>query len=163
VLAFDWQSESLDLVALATLVSESCAIKAAIVASDEREQGVRKALNFGHTLGHALEAYSLTREPLYHGEAVALGMLGELSLAVQMGVCNSDLLTDLRCGLEKVGLPIKVPFKADLEKLYQLTKLDKKNVSSAVNFSLPEQLGKCRIDCSADRELILQVFGQLIA
>jgi 3-dehydroquinate synthase len=95
--------------ALGPLVSRCVGIKAGVVAADEREQGLRAILNYGHTLGHAIESLSVERggrSRLHHGEAIAVGMVYAAAVAVKLGL--SDLVEDHRRVLEAVGLPTRV-------------------------------------------------------
>jgi 3-dehydroquinate synthase len=89
-------------------VRQSCAAKAAIVASDERESGERALLNFGHTFGHALEAATGFGETLLHGEAVALGMQLAFDLSARLGYCRPEAADRLRRHLAATGLPVSL-------------------------------------------------------
>ncbi len=92
--------------ALTHLVLESCKTKAAIVGADEREAGVRALLNFGHTLGHALEAETGYSDKLLHGEAVAIGMVLAMRLSTHKGLCSPKEVKQLEQHLKAAGLPV---------------------------------------------------------
>src|SRR5690606_5342771 len=95
---------------LADIITESCKIKASIVEADETEGGVRKKLNFGHTVGHAIESLSLeTDQPLLHGEAVSIGICIEAQLAVHTGLLTEKQAAHIRTILSDAGLPIHCP------------------------------------------------------
>lgn len=143
----------LDLNVLEKIVATSCAIKAEIVAKDEREQGLRAILNFGHTIGHALEA--LTDFQVYrHGEAVSIGMVAAARIAVQKGILDSSLYKRLYRLLKSVGLPVEIPPNITAEKLIQSLLLDKKNKDSTITLVLPEDLGKMGFYYFAPEELL---------
>ena len=121
-------------------------IKQKIVEQDPREQGVRKILNFGHTIGHAIESYSITSGlPLRHGEAVAAGMVCEAYLSNKAFVLQ-------RAGVRRITDFIlhhygKYPFPKDaVEDLIYIMKQDKKNVGDSINFSLLKQEGMAVYD-----------------
>ncbi len=131
---------------LAEIVRRSVEIKAEVVASDEREtSGLRAILNFGHTLGHAIEAeggYSTFR----HGEAIAIGMAAAslLALVQDDGWTQTDhkRLVDL---LAKTGLPTRLPVPYSQERLIERTRVDKKAVSGQVRYVLPTRIGHAEV------------------
>lgn len=109
---------------LASVVRRAISLKAQVVARDETERGERALLNFGHTVGHALEAHGRYTKHL-HGEAVAIGMVSELALAAKRGVCSADLVAFTRDLLERLGLPVEVP-RAELAASSSYVEVDKK-------------------------------------
>lgn len=127
-----------DLAALEPLVLTSIAIKAAIVARDEREAGERQVLNFGHTVGHALEAAA--GYAMLHGEAVALGMIVEAAIAESLGVAR-DVRSPLSRTLERCGLPVQLGDDATTDTLLELMTRDKKVRARALRFALPARIG----------------------
>jgi 3-dehydroquinate synthase len=131
---------------LADIIVGSCRIKAAIVQDDETESGTRKLLNFGHTVGHALEALSLeTATPLLHGQAISLGMAAEATISHDQGSLSKVDLNRLRSALSAAGLPIAVRgFSVDdiLKKMQS----DKKNEHGELNFTLPAAIGRAHYD-----------------
>lgn len=118
------------------LVWRNVALKAAVVEQDERESGIRAYLNFGHTLGHAIEAADYH---LLHGEAVALGMAAESYLGVLMDTCGQETLTSIGSLLELFGLPANTEFDADIVK--QRLMSDKKRVAGRQRYVLPLSQG----------------------
>jgi 3-dehydroquinate synthase len=121
------------------LVARSVEIKAEIVRRDEREQGLRQVLNFGHTIGHAIEAAS--GYTLLHGECVAVGMVYEATMAVKVGVATPGTARDVKRAVERVGLPTALPPGATVDKLVALMRADKKVRSGALRFALPREIG----------------------
>ena len=121
------------------LVRRNIQIKADVVARDERENGVRKILNFGHTIGHALEAASgFTRT---HGECGAIGMVVEARIAHRVGVGDAGLADAIATVLHDAGLPTAVPSSLPDEAVLAATRTDKKARGGAVEFALPAKLG----------------------
>jgi 3-dehydroquinate synthase len=124
---------------LTTILERSCQSKAEVVQSDEREQGLRAILNYGHTVGHALE--SLTHYKTYrHGEAVALGMVAAGRIAVALGLWDQDSGTRQENLLKKAKLPTTLPETLDIARCIALTKGDKKVLDGRVRFILPLSL-----------------------
>jgi 3-dehydroquinate synthase len=127
---------------LAEIITWSCRIKAAVVMEDERETGPRKALNFGHTVGHAVEALSLEgSSPLLHGEAVSIGMVVEAELAHAEGLLTSAEHDKVARLLAGAGLPTHIPADQDIPELLSKMRSDKKNVGGSIRFTLLERLG----------------------
>jgi len=121
------------------LVVGSVEIKAGVVARDEREGGPRKSLNFGHTLGHAIETLSGYR--LLHGEAVAIGMALESELAERIGVAECGTTGRVRDAIARAGLPVERPADQDPRTLLALTRADKKARRGVVEYALPRRVG----------------------
>jgi 3-dehydroquinate synthase len=124
---------------LTQLVKRSIEIKATVVAEDEREQGVRAILNFGHTVAHALEAAS--HFELIHGEAVALGMLAEAHLGECLGVTTTGTADAVRESLAAAGLPTQLPPSMDTDRALRLLATDKKSRMGSVRFALLAHIG----------------------
>jgi 3-dehydroquinate synthase len=124
---------------LAALVARSVEIKGAVVARDEREQGERRILNFGHTIGHAVEAAS--GWTLQHGEAVAIGMVVEADIAGRLGLADGDVAERVRRVVHRAGLPAAVPRELDEGALLALTHADKKAAAGRVRYALPARVG----------------------
>ena len=153
---FAWLEENLDAAlelnedAIAKIVARSCQIKAEVVGQDERESdalGVRATLNYGHTVGHAIEA-TTAYGTFLHGEAIAVGMTVAARLALQLGVIETnagrDLLKRQTQLFQRADLPTQMPPDSDFEKLWAAMTLDKKTRGSSVNFILPDKLGHVR-------------------
>jgi 3-dehydroquinate synthase len=155
--------KKLPISALDGLIYESVQIKNNIVINDPKEKGLRKILNFGHTLGHAIESYFLDnadKTPLLHGEAIAIGVILEAFLSTKIcGLPIEDLVQITSAIL--VSFP-KVEFnEIDIGLIMQLLKHDKKNSHGIIKFVLLEAIGQPKIDCEASNELILEAFGLL--
>ena len=132
---------------LALLVRRSVAIKAAVVSSDEKEEGRREILNYGHTFGHAIEHVTGMR----HGEAISLGMVAAAHLGVAVGMLGDDGVDRHRVPLETVGLPTSVP--VDIPRTLDALKQDKKHRGN-LRFVLLEAIGSARIGIEATDEQI---------
>ena len=113
-------------------VQRAVAVKARLVESDERDQGPRRLLNYGHTIGHALER-ALGNERLRHGEAVAIGMHVEAAVAVDRGLMDADDRAQQRDDLIGLGLPVAVPTDVDHAVLTEALGLDKKRAAGAAH------------------------------
>jgi len=160
-----WLENNLDFLisrdenALVKAVEWSCRIKAQVVEQDEKEKGLRTILNFGHTVGHAIE--TVTKYSVYtHGEAVALGMICESRLAVQMGLIDNNLTARLTTLLKKAGLPIALSEPLPIESLIKAMHHDKKNVNNAIVFVLPVATGRVEIFKNVDIRLIENVLKE---
>jgi 3-dehydroquinate synthase len=124
---------------LSRLIEACCRIKARIVSRDPREAGRRLILNFGHTIGHALE--TLTRYRLAHGEAVAIGMVTEARIAGAAGLAPRDLAVRLRSLLERLGLPAAIPARLTPGAILSVARRDKKARQGRIAYALPSRLG----------------------
>ncbi|MDP7004892.1 MAG: 3-dehydroquinate synthase [Phycisphaerales bacterium] len=133
-----------DSETMVELVSQSAAIKAEIVSNDEREQGNRALLNFGHTFAHAIEP--LPELSLFHGEAVSIGICAAVSCAEVIGLVDSDDVDKTRELLTKLGLPTRLPIPVAIGELINLMKKDKKNVDSTLRLVLPSTDGVIIVD-----------------
>jgi 3-dehydroquinate synthase len=125
--------------ALLPIVAESCRIKAHIVELDERESGLRRNLNFGHTAGHALEAVTKYRRFL-HGEAVAYGMLAAAELAAARGVLSTADQEALAAQIRQMG-PLPPVSDLSAPEIVEATKRDKKVIAGRLHFVLPTSIG----------------------
>lgn len=133
-----------DSQAIEELVYRSCQIKRGVVEKDPKEQGERALLNFGHTIGHAIE--KLSNFTLYHGECVSLGMVSAAYISCQKGNITQEELETLKQILEAHGLPVTLPdFPHTPEEILAATKLDKKMESGKVKFILLKTLGEAYI------------------
>jgi 3-dehydroquinate synthase len=129
---------------LTPVIQKTCIIKARIVEQDERERGLRAILNYGHTLGHALEAYHHYNNTYLHGEAVALGMLAAARLACMAQMADSKTLQRQVQIIRRAGLPTQGQGEA-VEKIFKLMKFDKKAQEGNLNFVLTPKIGHARI------------------
>ncbi len=142
------------------LIRKSVAVKAAVVEADPKEKGIRKALNFGHTIGHAIESVAIEQDvEIYHGDAVAYGMVVELYLSMKkLGFGQKHYEAVRR--LVKERFPQYRPV-ADPEELYRLMLHDKKNEQNGVNFTLLRCPGEFEIDNYCSKEEIVDALEQL--
>ena len=148
--------DNVDYRHLGEMVGTSVAIKERIVQEDPLEHGIRKALNLGHTAGHAFESWALTRKPHLHGYAVAWGLICELYLScVKTGFPTGKMRQAVRFVKEVYGeLPITCD---DYEELYAYMTHDKKNTAGIINFTLLGDVGDIRINQSADKNEIYEM------
>jgi 3-dehydroquinate synthase len=124
---------------LEDVIARCVEIKRDIVAEDEFENGNRKLLNFGHTVGHAIEL--LSGYQISHGHAIAAGMAAETHAAVRMGICEAHCLRDILDMLRRYGLPDNTPFEAD--KIARACLSDKKRDGGSITMIFPVETGKC--------------------
>ena len=156
ILSFDIENEKIDTDSLNSLVETSVAVKERIVTEDPKEQGIRKALNFGHTVGHAIESLSFKKKhPLLHGHAVAAGLVSELYLSHKQ--CGMPLDT-MRSAVNYIKSAYPAfGFKCDdYDMLYELMTHDKKNEGGHINFTLLGNVGDIRINQELSKELVLE-------
>ncbi|MGL4597393.1 MAG: 3-dehydroquinate synthase, partial [Bacteroidia bacterium] len=127
------------------LIARSVEIKSDIVQDDPKEKGLRKSLNFGHTIGHALEAFFLERvsSSVLHGEAVAAGMICEAWLSNQQAKLSADELEDITQFIVQRYLPIAIDGDAD-HRLIELMRHDKKNEGGKIRFTLLDRIGQAK-------------------
>jgi 3-dehydroquinate synthase len=134
------------------VVHRCAAIKADVVTKDEKESGERAILNYGHTIGHALEAAG-GYKTLQHGEAVSIGMEAEAILSMELGIAPLEMLAAQNRLLKLCGLPTRAK-KMPEKKILAALKLDKKNVSGRTRFVLPEAVGRVRWGVEVPADLI---------
>ena len=142
-----------DLEKLGAIVGESVEVKQRIVTEDPTEKGIRKALNLGHTVGHAFESLALQRQPVLHGYAVAWGLVCELYLSVaKTGFPVDKMRQTVKFIFDNYGrMPITCD---DYPTLLELMTHDKKNVAGQINFTLLGGIGDIRINQTATKEEI---------
>jgi len=143
----DIRRRDLDEQDWAMLVAHSVAVKQRVVEQDPTEKGLRKILNFGHTLGHAVETYFLTqpRKRLLHGEAIAVGMVAEAFIAFQKKMIDQELLTQIEEYVFAVYGNVRLT-DTDTEPILALTLQDKKNRGNQVRMALLDGPGSCAFD-----------------
>ena len=153
LLTFD--VEEPDLKELGRMVAESVAVKQRIVTDDPTEQGIRKALNLGHTIGHAFESLALQRKPVLHGYAVAWGLISELYLsAIKTGFPTDKMHQTVNFIKEHYG---KMSITCDdYPTLLELMTHDKKNVAGIINFTFLGNIGDIRINQTANKQEIYE-------
>jgi len=145
---------------LGSLIYESVVIKNEVVTQDPTEKGLRKTLNYGHTLGHAIESYCLqnpNRERLLHGEAIAIGMVLATYLSVKELGFSMEKCDEVKSILGEYFRKQEFTYE-EITDICQLMRFDKKNVSGNVHFVLLEAIGKPKIDCIVPYEEIYKAF-----
>lgn len=138
------------------VVKRAMAVKVKVIEEDPYEQGIRAGLNFGHTVGHAVELVS--NFSLLHGEAVAIGMVAEARLAEKMLIAAeglSDSITDVLLGF---GLPVEIPDNLPITELIEVMKVDKKKSAGKLYFALPTKIGEVRV--GVEVENLMAVFEE---
>lgn len=142
------------------LIKQSIQIKNEIVSQDLKENGIRKALNFGHTLGHAIESYFLESEDkkqLLHGEAIAIGMILESYLSYKLELISKDSYAEIKYIITDIFE--KISFNdSDIQKILDLLIFDKKNEFGNIQFTLLNKIGESKINQTVDKSLILLAF-----
>lgn len=145
---------------LSLILTRSCQAKADVVGKDEKEAGLRAILNYGHTIGHAVE--SLTGYKLVnHGEAVAIGMVAAGQIAVQLQMWKSEEAQRQDALIEKTGLPTQLPSGLDIDAIVDSLQTDKKVKDGKVRFILPTQIGAVTITDQVPADVIRQVLMQM--
>ena len=151
---------TLTLDDLDALIHQSVEIKNHIVTEDPNEHGLRKTLNFGHTLGHAIESYFLSqtdKEELLHGEAIAIGMIMEAYISSDLLGFPKDDLKTIKETFLKIFKRVTIE-ASDHHAIIELLKYDKKNEHGNINFVLLEKIGMPKIDCLVENELLIKAF-----
>ena len=151
--------QNIDYADFDSLIYESVEIKNTIVVQDPTEEGIRKALNFGHTLGHAIESYYMTKEnSLLHGEAVAIGMILESYLSLKLNLLSDSEFDSIKKQI--ISIFGKTEFSdSDIIEVLALLKHDKKNEFGKVKFSLLNGIGNIKIDQQVDNDMIIAAFN----
>ncbi|CAN5173622.1 3-dehydroquinate synthase [soil metagenome] len=127
---------------LIDIISGSVEIKKAIVQEDPHEKGVRKILNFGHTVGHVLESLSMdTNNPLFHGEAIAIGMVAEAYISYKEGLLENDEFKKIEIAIRNADLPVRYKTEKSVDELYSLLYTDKKTEKGSVKWTLLSGIG----------------------
>jgi 3-dehydroquinate synthase len=144
--------------AMRALIVRSVEIKAGIVLQDEREGGIRRNLNFGHTLGHAIESESGYR--MLHGEAIAIGMVLEAQLGERLGVTAPGTSDRLRDTLTHAELPVSIPKDLAARRILSATRGDKKAREGVTEYALVAEIGRAIAGVRAPDETVLQVLTQ---
>jgi 3-dehydroquinate synthase len=138
---------------LSQVIATSCAIKAKVVEKDEREDDYRAVLNFGHTIGHALEAATEYQKYL-HGEAVGIGMAQAAAISVQQGFCDQRSLERIRKLIKRAGLPLEIPRDVSMQNLVQGMEVDKKSTGGKIRFVVCAGIGKTGFHALSPGEIL---------
>lgn len=140
------------------LIFRSIEIKNEVVTKDPKEAGIRKILNFGHTLGHAIESYFLeskNKESLTHGEAIAIGMITESYISESLLNFPSEKLETIKKSILTIFGKVQIK-KSDYTAIIALLIHDKKNVAGQVNFVLLTDFEHCKLNCKVEKSLIIK-------
>ncbi len=151
----------IDTESISNLIYRSIEIKNEVVTKDPKESGIRKVLNFGHTLGHAIESYfleSVNKQHLTHGEAIAIGMVTEAYISGKLLQFPNATLQDIKNTILSIYGKVEIE-EEDFEGIINLLKHDKKNVSGQVNFVLLTALEKFKLDCKVPNTLIIEALS----
>lgn len=146
---------------LSEMVWKSVQVKNQVVLEDPQEKGLRKLLNFGHTIGHAVETWSLKNDakPLLHGEAIAIGMIAESYIAMdQIGFSKADM--EAMVGQINKHFPLSKVNPASFDELVALMKTDKKNEDAAINFTLLRAIGNGDVNFTAEPSAIIDALNR---
>lgn len=146
-----------DLKVIEQVIARCCTIKAEVVAEDERESNLRRILNFGHTVGHAVEAAS--DFTVAHGAAVAIGMVAVSAIAESKGLFAAAEAKQLQELIGAYGLPVAIPSELDRGRMKEYLKTDKKSVGGRPFFVLPTSIGTVTITDDVDEQLVDAIFN----
>ncbi len=152
------QLNALDPGILEETISRCAAIKAEIVEKDEKDLGLRNILNYGHTIGHAVETASDFH--LRHGKAVAIGMVAAARISWEMGFLSQTDLERIRSLVARAGLPANIP-DLNIEKIMRAMKHDKKKVGDIIRFILPKAIGEVFVSDDVDSKSTERVLKEL--
>jgi 3-dehydroquinate synthase len=145
---------------LQQILERSCQAKAHVVSKDEKEAGLRAILNYGHTIGHAVESLTQYRV-VNHGEAVAIGMIAAGQLAVELGLWEQSASDRQLALIQKTGLPTQLPAGLDIEAILAALQTDKKVEAGKVRFVLPTQIGAAIVTDQVSAPTIRQVLQRM--
>ncbi|MDH5201718.1 MAG: 3-dehydroquinate synthase [Nitrospirota bacterium] len=147
---------SLDRDSLVHIIKRSCEIKAEVVSKDERESGLRAILNYGHTIGHAIETVTGYKRYL-HGEAVAIGMCLEARLSTMLKFIDNNKVVRIKSLIESYGLPSEMPAGIDIKNILSSIQLDKKAIAGELKFILPERIGNVKIYKGLNKKVLKEM------
>jgi len=147
--------------AIERTIARSIELKAQVVEEDERESGLRAILNYGHTIGHAIEAVS-AYQAFRHGEAVAIGMVGAASIAVRLGMLDAAIARRQEALLRHLGLPVSCP-GFEVERLLGAMNHDKKLSGGQLTWVLPERIGRVAIRRDVPLAVVRNALQELVA
>lgn len=143
---------------LEIIITRSCQAKADVVSQDEKESGLRAILNYGHTIGHAVESLTNYKQ-FVHGEAVGIGMVAAGKIALEMGLWTKAEAQRQDALIAKAGLPTEIPSELAIEDILETIKSDKKVKAGKVRFILPTAIGKAIISDRVTPEIITKALS----
>ncbi|MDI6741738.1 MAG: 3-dehydroquinate synthase [Smithella sp.] len=144
---------------LLSMVAGCCQIKKSVVEIDEKEHGLRRILNYGHTLGHALE--TISKYKITHGEGVALGMIAAARISEKTGYLEKEARERIEALIAQAGLPVKISRSMDGEKIITQLKMDKKKKGNVVHFVLLKKIGLPFINGHVENGVIAGVIEEM--
>ena len=148
-----------DTKVLQECIKQAVQTKASVVAQDEKEHGIRAALNYGHTFGHVIENETKYKKYL-HGEAVAIGMVLANNTSVKMNLMSEEEASRVKNLLEKYDLPTSYEIK-DTQSFYETFYLDKKSSDASITFILPVGLGDVKITDTCEKDVLISVLDSM--
>jgi 3-dehydroquinate synthetase len=137
------------------IVRRAMAVKINIIQQDPYERSLRAVLNFGHTIGHAIETVS--EYSLRHGEAVAIGMLLEARLSEELGLAQESLSAPIHTTLKHLSLPVRIPPRLDRQAILEIMFFDKKKASGELKFALPVRIGEVQPGVKVPVDLLKKI------
>ncbi len=158
----DEQAEQIlacDTAVMTDFIARNVTIKAGVVTADEQESGVRAHLNFGHTIGHAIESY-LGLGKITHGEAISLGMIAANQMSIARGMLGADEAKRVAVLLDKLGLPIALA-DLDADKIWAIMQHDKKTIGGKVRMVLAQNLGEVAIYDDISQDAVVAAVSSL--
>lgn len=150
--------EKIEPELLETIITRSCQAKADVVGQDEKESGLRAILNYGHTIGHAVESLTHYKQ-FVHGEAVGIGMVAAGKIALEMGLWTPEEAQRQDTLIAKAGLPTAIPSQIAIADILETIKSDKKVKAGKVRFILPTAIGKAIISDRVTPEIIIKALS----
>jgi len=141
-------------------IVQSVKIKFNVVEKDPFEKNERKVLNFGHTIGHAIEGFLLQSEPIAHGYAVAMGMIVEAGISMDEGLLSKEDFIEIKSLIEQ-NFKLVHFNNEEISAILEIMKNDKKNSQNKINFSLLNQIGSCVINCEYNADELMNKFNHL--
>ncbi len=141
-------------------IQKSVETKAWVVSQDEKEKGLRAALNYGHTFGHVVENET-KYEKYLHGEAVGIGMVMANNVSVKLGIMTKNEALRVKTLLEKYDIPVSYEVK-NVEEFYEHFFLDKKSLDDKIKFILPVGLGNCKITEEVPKNIVINVLKGIL-
>lgn len=148
-----------DKKVLTKIIKRSCEIKSEVVSKDERESSLRSILNYGHSIGHAIETttgYSL----FLHGEAISIGMVYEAKISHMLGFLSKESFERIRNIFKEYGLPVDMPAFIDRNGIFKTILIDKKNIHGKIRMVIPEDVGKIKINFEIGEEELKRVLNE---
>ena len=149
-----------DLKVMEKIICRSCEIKAEVVAQDEKENNLRRILNFGHTIAHAVEVETNYKK-YRHGEAVSIGMIGAALISQNLEKISASEVQRLKNLIEKLNLVTKVE-GCEVEKLFQATFRDKKSVAGKVSWILMKKIGAVEISAEVPEKVVKNALEKIL-